>query len=148
MKSEKGLFVTEIYNFEQNIQCELPLFTVRVPAGFPSPGDDYIDRKLDLNEFLIKHPAATFFVRVEGDSMVNAGIHSGDILIVDRSLEAHDNDIVIAQVNGELTVKRIRIIKNKLYLVAENPAFQPIRITPEMSFDVRGVVTYVIHPVR
>jgi len=148
MKPEKDLSVTEISGFEQKSLCKLPLFTVRIPAGFPSPGDDYVDRKLDLNEFLIKHPAATFFVKVEGDSMIDAGIHSGDILIVDRALEAGDNDIVIAQVNGELTVKRIRTIKNKLYLMPENPAFQPIRITPEMSFDVRGVVTYVIHPAR
>ncbi len=148
MKPENGLSVTEIYNFDKKSQCTLPLFTVRIPAGFPSPGDDYIDRKLDLNEFLIKHPAATFFVKVEGDSMVNAGIRSGDILIVDRALEVDDDNIVIAQVNGELTVKRIRTIKNELYLVPENPAFQSILITPEMSFDVRGVVTYVIHPAR
>lgn len=80
--------------------------------------------------------------------MVNAGIHSGDILIVDRAMEVNDNDIVIAFVNGELTVKRISLVKNKLYLVPENPAFRPIRVTPEMSFEVRGVVTYVIHPVR
>ncbi len=109
MQSEKGLSVTEIYKFEQHKEVELPIFEVRIPAGFPSPADDYADKKLDLNELLIKHPVATFLVKVEVDSMIKAGIHSGDILVVDRGLEATDNAIVVAILNGEFTVKRIHM---------------------------------------
>ncbi len=141
----KGLHISEIYRFEKKGKHEFPLFLARIAAGFPSPADDFIDKKLDLNEFLIKHPAATFFVRVDGDSMIDVGIHSGDILIVDRAQEASDNKIVIAVLDGELTVKRIHKIKNKLYLVAENPSFDPIEVNEEMNFEVWGVVTHVIH---
>lgn len=124
-----------------------PLFSSMVAAGFPSPADDYIEKTLDLNEHLIRHPAATFFVRVEGSSMVNAGVHSGDILIVDRSLEPADKRIIIAVINGELTVKRVRKHKDKLCLVPENDTFEAITVTEEMSFQVWGVVTHVIHSV-
>src|SRR4030042_6039051 len=99
--------ISKLYNFKNKTKVKLPLYISRIKAGFPSPADDYIEKELDLNEYLIKHPAATFFVRVEGNSMIDAGIHSGDILIVDKSLEAKNNKIVIAVVNGELTVKRI-----------------------------------------
>ena len=124
-----------------------PLFLVRIAAGFPSPADDYIEKNLDLNEHLIKHPSATFFVKVEGDSMINAGIHNGDILIVDRSLEVSDGKIIIAVINGELTVKRMYREKGKLFLVPENDNFKPLRVTEEMDFQVWGVVTSVIHRV-
>ena len=107
--------ILEIYKCDVATIRELPLFLSKVRAGFPSPADDYLDKKLDLNEHLIKHPTATFFVKVKGDSMIKAGIHSGDILVVDRSLEAKDKRIVIAVVNGEFTVKRVRKIKDKLY---------------------------------
>jgi DNA polymerase V len=145
MKAKKGLTITKIYRSTKGGLQELPLFTARISAGFPSPADDYIDRKLDLNDYLIKHPAATFFVRVDGDSMINAGIHSGDILIVDRAIEPADNKIVIAVLYGELTVKRIKKTKTKLVLLPENPAFKPIEVTPEMGLEVWGVVTHVIH---
>ena len=124
-----------------------PLFLVRIAAGFPSPADDYIEKHLDLNEHLIKHPSATFFLKVEGESMINAGIHNGDILIVDRSLEASDKKIIVAVVNGELTVKRVRKKKGKLFLVPENDDFTPLCVTEEMDFQVWGVVTSVIHKV-
>jgi DNA polymerase V len=146
MKDKKSVVVTDIYSFEKRTDQELPLFVARISAGFPSPADDFIDKKLDLNEFLIKHPAASFFVRVEGDSMINAGIHSGDILIVDRAIEPSDNKIVIAILHGELTVKRIRKMDNKLYLIAENPDFKPIEVNEDMDFEVWGIVTHVIHP--
>ncbi len=136
--------VTAIYDLEQRTKLELPLFLVRIPAGYPSPGEDYIERKLDLNE-LIKHPEATFLVKVEGDSMINAGINSGDILVVDRAVEPSHNKIVVAYLNGELTVKRLKIENTKIYLVADNPDYKQIRITPLMDFEVRGVVTTVIH---
>jgi len=137
--------ISEVYQFSGYTKWEIPLFTAKISAGFPSPADDYIDKNLDLNEFLIKHPAATFFVRVSGNSMIETGIHPGDILIVDRSLEPSDNRVVIAALNGELTLKRIRRIKGKLYLVPENPDFTPIEITEEMQFQVWGVVRHVIH---
>jgi len=121
------------------------LFETRVSAGFPSPAADYEEDKLDLNEHLIKHPAATFFVRTIGDSMVGAGIHCGDLLVVDRSLEPRDKSIVIAVVNGDLTVKRIRIKKKKITLEPENETYSIQEINENMEFEVWGVVTNVIH---
>ncbi len=125
----------------------LPLFESAVSAGFPNIAEDYVDRALNLNELLIKHPAATFFVRVKGTSMINAGIHSNDILIVDRALTPTHNRIVIARIDGELTVKRIKLDKDKTILVPENDDFKPIEITSTMDFEVWGVVTCVIHQV-
>ncbi len=110
--------VAEIYPADHTTKQKLPLFLSKVRAGFPSPADDYLDRKLDLNEHLIKHPASTFFVKVKGDSMIKAGIHSGDILVVDRSLEPKDKRIVIAIVDGDFTVKRVQKKREKLYLVS------------------------------
>jgi len=123
----------------------LSLFEAGVSAGFPSPAADYEEDKLDLNEYLIKHPAATFFVRVVGDSMVGAGIHCGDLLIVDRSLEPRDRSVIIAAVNGELTVKRIRIKRKKITLEPENNNYSAQQITEDEEFEVWGVVTSVIH---
>ena len=121
------------------------LFEAKISAGFPSPVADYEEDKLDLNKHLIKHPAATFFVRVTGDSMVEAGIHNGDLLVVDRSLEPRDKSVVIAIVNGELTVKRIRIRKKKITLEPENESYSAQEINENMEFEVWGVVTNVIH---
>lgn len=123
-----------------------PVCLVRVSAGFPSPADDYLEGKLDLNQHLIKHPAATFFVRVTGDSMTGAGIHSGDLLIVDRSLEPADNTVVIAIVDGELTVKRLSRQQGRLLLLPDNDKYQPMEIR-EDSLQVWGVVTHVVHKV-
>ncbi len=119
---------------------------VPVSAGFPSPAEDYIEGSLDLNKYLIKHPAATFFVRVAGSSMIDAGIHDGDILVVDRSLKPSDRKIVIAAVNGELTVRRIRTTKDKIALISENRDYEPLQVEEETAFEVWGVVTSVIHP--
>ncbi len=138
--------VSEIYFPDRTLDIELPLFLESVSAGFPSPADDYLEGKLDLNDYLIMNPAATFLVRVTGDSMTNSGIYSGDLLIVDRSLEPKDGNIVIAVIDGELTVKRLRYVKNKLSLVPENPKYKPIEITESMNFEVWGVVSTVIHP--
>lgn len=127
---------------------KLSFFLAPVQAGFPSPADDYVEKNLDLNELLVAHPSATFFVRVEGHSMRDAHIYDGDVLIVDRSLQAETGSIVVAILNGEFTVKRILKKKGRLFLVPENPAFSPIEVTPEIDFQVWGVVTYVIHKVR
>jgi DNA polymerase V len=124
---------------------QLPLFAIPVKAGFPSPAEDYLEQNLDLNEYLIQHPAATFFVRVDGDSMIGAGIHKGDILIVDRALEPANGKIVIAVINGEFTVKRIRLAQGKVFLEPENPQYSTVEIQPNWDFQVWGIVTYVIH---
>jgi DNA polymerase V len=124
---------------------ELPLYASKVRAGFPSPADDYIETRLDLNTHLIKHPAATFFVIASGDSMLDAGIQSGDMLIVDRSLEATHGKIVIAAINDELTVKRLSCQDGRVQLLPENAKYQPINITHEQDLVIWGVVTHVIH---
>lgn len=131
----------------ESLPMSTPLFTERVPAGFPSPADSFIEMQLDLNTHLIRHPAATFFVRVAGDSMIGAGIHSGDILVVDRSLEPTDKKVIIAVINGEFTVKRLRKLKDQVLLVPENNNYQPIPVEDGEEFEIWGVVTTVIHPV-
>ncbi len=118
-----------------------PLYASMVAAGFPSPADDYMEGTLDLNEHLITHPAATFMVRVEGNSMTDAGILPGDLLIVDRSLESRSGHIVVAVINGELTVKRLLKVKNGWQLKAENPDYPPTQIEPESQCAIWGVVT-------
>jgi DNA polymerase V len=114
--------------------------------SFPR-ADDYLDGSLDLNQHLIKHPTTTFFVRVAGESMREAGIHSGDVLIVDRALTPGDGSVIIAIVNGELTVKRLSKRQGKLLLMPENQQYPPLPITEMTAFEVWGVVTYVIHRV-
>jgi DNA polymerase V len=136
-----------VYGFRCGKRSLLPLYLTSIAAGFPSPADDFLDKRIDLNEHLIKHPAATFFVRVQGNSMIKAGIHSGDVLIVDRALEPSDRKIVVAVITGELTVKRLRRRKDKLFLAAENPEYSDIEVTPESDFDIWGVVVHVIHSV-
>lgn len=123
------------------------LYIESVHAGFPSPADDYIEQQLDFNDYLVKHPAATFCVKVTGDSMTGAGIYPGDILVVDRSLTAKNNSIVIAVISGDFTVKRIQFRSNGVYLMPENPSYNSICVNGE-SFEVWGVVTYVIHQAR
>ena len=124
----------------------LPLFTGKVAAGFPSPADDYVEKTLDLNELLVQKPAATYFVRAEGESMLGAGIHPNDILIVDRSIEPVPGKIVICALNGELVVKRLVRDHGQWRLKAENPAYADIVLREEMETVIWGVVTNVIHP--
>ena len=126
-------------------RLSLPLFTGKVAAGFPSPADDYVEKNLDLNELLVQKPAATFFVRAQGESMLGAGIHSNDILVVDRSLEVVPGKVVICAINGELTVKRLERVNEQWQLKAENPAFADIVIHDELELVIWGVVTNVIH---
>ena len=138
----------EILRYEAVSMLPIPVFIARVPAGFPSPAEDYIEKTLDLNEYLIRHPAATFFVRVTGDSMTGAGIHSGDILIVDRAVTASNGSIVVAILNGEFTVKRLESSARGVRLCPENPAYEPISVRAGCDFEVWGVVVHVIHTVR
>lgn len=123
----------------------LPLFNGKVSAGFPSPCDDFSEKSLDLNELLIQKPAATFFVRAQGESMLGAGIHPNDILIVDRSIEPMPGKIVICALNGELTVKRLERHHQHWHLKAENPAYDNIILHDELDMVIWGVVTHVIH---
>lgn len=126
---------------------QLPLYESRVQAGFPSPADDHVADRLSVNDLLVRTPAATFFVRVQGQSMRDAGMHDGDLLVVDRSLPATPGKIVIAVVDGELTVKRLQRGPNGVVLHAENPDYPDIVVGPESEFGIWGVVTNVIHPV-
>lgn len=137
--------IAAIHQIDQTTQVVRPLFCSQVSAGFPSPADDYIDRRLDLNELLITNPAATFFVRAAGDSMIGVGINHDDILVVDRSLTAGSGKIVIAVLNGELTVKRLVHTASTCKLTAANPAYPDLEITSDADFQVWGVVTSVIH---
>lgn len=121
----------------------LPLFLTNIKAGFPSPADDFLDKSLDLNEYLIPHPASTFLVRVSGDSMVKAGIFPNDILIVDKSKEPKNRDIVIGVIDNDFTVKRYVKTTNGDYLYPENPHYHPIKLTEGNA--IWGVVTHVIH---
>ncbi|MGD7037433.1 translesion error-prone DNA polymerase V autoproteolytic subunit [Methylotuvimicrobium buryatense] len=124
----------------------LPLFSGKVSAGFPSPADDYVEKTLDLNELLVQKPAATFFVRAQGESMLGAGIHPNDILVVDRSLEPVPGRIVICALNGELVVKRLKRRGGQWVLGSENPAYKNIVLREEIDTVIWGVVTNVIHP--
>lgn len=140
------LTVTKIYRASTRTDMALPLADTQLSAGFPSPAENYFEESLDLNKFLIKHPAATFFVKVEGDSMIDAGIFPGDILIVDRAVEPYHDAIVVAVLNGEFTVKRIKKDKNRLFLMPENKDYAPIEINEETAFLIWGVAIYTIHP--
>jgi DNA polymerase V len=125
----------------------LPFYLHRIPAGFPSPADDYLESGLDLNGLLVRNPAATFMVRVSGDSMIDVGIHDGDILVVDRSETAAHGKIVVAALDGEMTVKRLHLKGGRCRLVPENKAFQPIQVGTEQDLQVWGVVVGVVRRV-
>lgn len=136
--------LNQIKGILEEHDISIPLYSSKVRAGFPSPADDFIEQKLNLNDYLIKHPASTFLVRAEGESMVGAGIQSGNILVVDRSLEPTHNKIVIAALDGELTVKRLYRQQGEVKLLAENPDYPPIDIHENMDTIIWGVVTNVI----
>ena len=122
-----------------------PLYSSPVEAGFPSPAEDFIERSLNLHTYLVHNEAATFFVRAHGDSMINAGIHNNDLLVVDRSVPAENNRIVIAALDGELTVKRLVRRQNKVFLAAANPDYPDFDITHSEYIHIWGVVRYAIH---
>jgi DNA polymerase V len=125
----------------------VPLAGESVPAGFPSPAEEYLEKRLDLNEHLVARPEATYFVRVSGDSMIGAGIHHGDLLVVDRSLAPKPGNVIIALVDGEFTVKRLRRTAIGLELAPENPEYDSIPLSEETDFQVWGVVLHVVHKV-
>ncbi len=149
MKKLNRIHVSKEFSFysvgEKTI--DVPFYQSNVPAGFPSPAENFMDLDLSLQDYLVQNPSATFCVRVTGDSMKNAGISSGDVMIVDRALEPKNNTIVLAVLDGEFTVKRIQKKANELFLKPENKDFKAIQITEEMNFQVWGVVTHIIHKV-
>ena len=115
-----------------------------ISAGFPSPAEDFTELSISLDKHLIQNPAATFMVYANGNSMIRVGIHHGDILIIDRSLSARNDDIIIAVLHGEFTVKQVSIIDGNLFLISRNPHYPPVQITSEMGFEVWGVVTFSV----
>ncbi|REG85624.1 translesion error-prone DNA polymerase V autoproteolytic subunit [Marinomonas pollencensis] len=137
------LGVSESAAFSAQNCVRIPLYLDSVSAGFPSPAQDFVEKSLDLNEFCVSHPAATFYVRVQGDSMAEVGIFSGDVLVVDRSLTARHEDIVIACIHGEMTVKTLELKPNVL-LRPKNKAYKAIPITEESELEIFGVVTGVV----
>ena len=130
---------------EAKTALKIPLYQSRVSAGFPSPADDFIEKRIDLNEHLIHNPSSTYLVRASGESMKEAGIFPGDVLVVDRSKRPEHNAVVIASIDGELLVKRLKKSKGKIWLMAENPDYPPIEMTDENELMIWGVVTNVIH---
>lgn len=132
---------TEAYKYDNVI----PLFDSVIPAGFPSPAESYVERNLNLHDHLVRKPAATFFVRVSGHSMINVGIYNGDLLIVDRSVEPRHRSIVIAVVNGEFTLKRLIKRNGRVFLRPENPDCFEIEITDGMQFEIWGVAIHNVH---
>ena len=126
-------------------KVKIPLLNDSVSAGFPSPADDYIEENIDLNEHLISNPFSTFFLRVKGESMINAGIKDKDLIIVDKSLIAKPGDIVIAMIDGEFTIKRLSIKNDELYLKAENNNYPDFRFKNHIDVQIWGVVIYSIH---
>ncbi len=122
----------------------IPLVNTTISAGFPSPADDFLDASIDLNKALIRNKDATFYGRVKGDSMSGAGIHDGDLLVIDKSIDPKDGKIAVCFIDGDFTVKRIKITKDIIWLIAENKNYQPIKVTKDNDFLIWGIVTNVI----
>jgi DNA polymerase V len=134
----------EIFSAATESVLELPVISEGISAGFPSPALDFIDLTIDMNKHLVKHPATTFYGRVKGQSMIDAGIFDGDLLVIDKSLQPTDNKIAVCYIDGEFTIKRIQIQKDCVWLIPENEAYQPIKVTADNDFIIWGMVTHVI----
>ena len=134
----------EIYKADISSSLPLPIADEGIRAGFPSPAQDFMDLSIDLNQELVKHPSSTFYGRVKGDSMIDAGVHDGDVLIIDKSLEPKDGDMAVCFIDGEFTIKYIKIEEKVIWLVPANKNFQPIRVTEDNNFLIWGIVTYCI----
>lgn len=134
----------EIYSASIETELEIQVVSEGISAGFPSPALDFVDLSIDMNKHLVKHPSTTFYGRVKGQSMKDAGIFDGDLLVIDKSLEPIDNKIAVCFIDGEFTIKRIKFDKDGLWLMPENEAYQPIKVTEENQLVVWGIVTHVI----
>ena len=138
----------EIYKRKKGSDKAAYYLDVGISAGFPSPATDFMHQKLSLDELLIKDEEATFYARVTGNSMEGAGLNDGDLLVIDRSLEAHNNSIAVCYVDGEFTVKRLKVEQDCVYLIPENKEYKPLKITEENQLIIWGVVSYVIKKVQ
>ena len=139
--------ILDIFSADTETELNLPFVDSGISAGFPSPALDFIDLSIDLNKHLIKHPSATFYGRVKGDSLKNAGIENGDLLIIDRSLEPTNGKIAVCYIDGEFTAKRIQINKDEILLIPENENYQTLKVTADNNFLIWGIVTHVIKDV-
>lgn len=137
----------ELFSVRSNFNIEIPVIFEAISAGFPSPALDFIDLTIDMNKHLIKHPSSTFYGRVKGHSMQNAGIFDQDLLVIDKSIQPKNGKIAICYIDGEFTVKRIKIDKNRLWLMPENKDYEPILVQEENDFLIWGIVTHVIKAV-
>ncbi len=146
LSPESHTTADHVYALDFSTKRKVPLYLNPVAAGLPAHTEDYIDDRIDLNKYLIKHPDETFVVRVSGDSMIDAGIHPGDFLIVDRTIEQTNGKVVIAVVDGELTVKRMKRKNDQIVLLPANSNYEPIYIRAEQDLHIWGIVTNVIHP--
>lgn len=142
MKQKQTLI---LYRCDPSTHELLPFADAGVHAGFPSPAQDYMEKSLDLNELMIKRPASTFFARVKGDSMQDAGVKDGDILVIDKSLPPRNGAMAVCFIDGEVTLKFVKTGKNCVWLMPANDAYLPIRVTPDNEFAIWGIVTYSIH---
>lgn len=134
----------EIHSIDVSTSLPLQYADEGIRAGFPSPAQDYMEQAIDLNKEIVKNPASTFYGRVAGDSMRDEGIEDGDILVIDKSLEVMDNDLAVCCINGEFTVKRVKLEKDYALLVPSNPDYQPIKVTKDDQFTIWGIVTYTV----
>jgi DNA polymerase V len=144
ISSAKGL---EFYSPVGEVKTAQPYIEGGIAAGFPSPADDFAEIRISLDESLVKNKAATFYARVSGESMIGAGLDDGDLVVIDRSIEPKDNKIAVCFIDGEFTVKRLKVEAGSLYLMPENERYKPIEITPENNLLIWGIVTYVIKSV-
>ena len=145
--SKKPYSHLTFYKPDQNNPSQLVMVDEGIAAGFPSPADDFKETRISLDKTLIKNEDATFYARVRGESMIDAGLDNGDLLIIDRSLEPQNNKIAVCFIDGEFTVKRLKIEKDKITLLPENPKYKPIKVTDKNNFMIWGVVTYVVKEV-
>ena len=136
--------VEGVYIADRKTRWSRPLLMWRIPAGFPSPAEDYVEGRIDLNRDLIKHPLSTFYIRVAGDSMVGVGIMPGALLVVDRAVEATEGNIVVARIGDELCVKRFVMEEGRILLMPENESYRPIEIIEGMDFEIWGRVMHAI----
>lgn len=143
LQLHKGKFI-DLFSADTESALALPFVDAGISAGFPSPALDFVDLSIDLNKHLIKHPSATFYGRVKGFSLKNAGIDDGDLLIIDRSIEPISGKIAVCYIDGEFTAKRIQIAKEEIWLIPENENYQPIHVTEDNNFLIWGIVTHVI----
>jgi len=144
---DTGIWGVTIYSADTETALSLPLVDAGISASFPSPAFDFVDKSIDLNKHPIKHPSATFYGRVKGDSLKNAGITDGDLLVIDKSLEPTNGKISVCYIDGEFTAKRIQISANEILLVPENEAYKPVLVEKENVFLIWGIVTHVIKKV-